>query len=392
MKRIVAFIGVALGVTLIPHDSHRTAVQIRWAHALSNNADAQFEVAEAYWQQQHASAALYWWEKAAVGGSAAALAQLRARFPQHQKRWLEIAAEQGSPTAKQQLASLALNDATLSWADWQLRFSAHAMSDAAYALLSSNQPQRCDVTIPVIARSNSDKARYVTLLEAVSTMQPETPQYRLCFAWQTRAEQHCTVKDNQQAECKVSSDTTSPRIILAAAGRSYTRPHMMVLGRGATAEVIRHEWAHWLGFADEYAMRMPYAQNFCMGRYANDPVNVVVTHQKIVSTDALKALWQGLPWRAHVDDWRDLAQPLGDHRWQLGSADTQAVGLFATDTCAAVSGHYAWKPVAQETLMERHQSDVWPSVYRLLQQPQLLLDSQLGEHQNRTQERKEPHQ
>ena len=115
----------------------------------------------------------------------------------------------------------------------------------------------------------------------------------------------------------------------------------MVLGQSADVDVIKHEWAHWLGFADEYAMRMPYAGDFCLGRYATEPVNIVVTEKQRMTSDELRALWHRLPWREHVSDWRMLARPLGADQWQLGSSnDLERVGLYAAQTCEAVAGRF----------------------------------------------------
>ena len=128
-------------------------------------------------------------------------------------------------------------------------------------------------------------------------------------------------------------------------------------------------------------MRMPYAGDFCLGRYATEPVNIVVTEKQRMTSDELRALWHRLPWREHVSDWRMLARPLGADQWQLGSSnDLERVGLYAAQTCEAVAGRFAWKPVAQETLMERHQSGVWPDLYQRLQKFRLLHDSQLSQH------------
>ena len=100
--------------------------------------------------------------------------------------------------------------------------------------------------MPVVARSNASKARYVALLEAIS-IQSESSAGQVCFAWQRGPKQHCSVTDSQQAVCdEISFTGDTGKILLAQAGRSPTRPNTMVLGQSATPEVIRHEWAHWL--------------------------------------------------------------------------------------------------------------------------------------------------
>jgi hypothetical protein len=394
MKTFCVLIVVTLAVTLIAQDAYPTSTQLRWSAALEGDANAQFEVGERYWHTQRASDALIWWQRAAQNGSQNAIKQLQSEFPQHNRRWLNIAAKQGDEGAQQQLADLALHDPVVAWSDWYERFGESELSARARELIAAQNKQSCTIVVPVIARSNASKARYVALLNAVSSTQGEFSDNPVCFAWQRKPEQHCSVADNQQAQCDEAHLSSAVRtIIFADAGRSYTRPKVMVLGQRADSDVIKHEWAHWLGFADEYAMRMPYARDFCLGRYASQPVNIVVTEKQRMTSDELRALWHRLPWREQVSDWRMLARPLGADQWQLGSSnDLERVGLYAAQTCEAVAGRFAWKPVAQETLMERHQSGVWPELYQRLQKPFLLHDSQLSQHQDRAQEREKPHQ
>lgn len=137
----------------------------------------------------------------------------------------------------------------------------------------------------------------------------------------------------------------------------------MVLPVSAGIDVLAHETGHWLGFADEYAMSANLARDYCEGDYRHPSVNVVTTSKDKLSSAELKALWQRLPWREAVDDWRQLGQPDGNGGWRLGSDETVAVGLFPSNTCAAVTAVYSWKPVARMTAMEYHDVNVWPPVY-----------------------------
>ncbi|MFC0444477.1 hypothetical protein ACFOD1_04140 [Pseudidiomarina halophila] len=137
----------------------------------------------------------------------------------------------------------------------------------------------------------------------------------------------------------------------------------MVLPISAGIDVLAHEIGHWLGFADEYAMSANLARDYCEGDYHHLSVNVVTTSNDQLSSDGLKALWQRLPWHEAVDDWRQLGQPDGNGKWRLGSDETVTVGLFPSNTCAAVTGVYSWKPVARMTAMEYHDVNVWPPIY-----------------------------
>ena len=135
----------------------------------------------------------------------------------------------------------------------------------------------------------------------------------------------------------------------------------MNLPLSAHMNVLAHELAHWLGLADEYPLTGQIAADFCAGRYDHPALNVVVTESQQLSGAELKALWQQLPWQFAVADWRQLAQPLGNNQWQLGSL-SNSIGLHAIDTCNAV-GKFAWRPVDYFTAM--HYIDIysWPDIY-----------------------------
>ncbi|MGQ4276245.1 hypothetical protein ACQ5ES_04240 [Pseudidiomarina sp. E22-M8] len=137
----------------------------------------------------------------------------------------------------------------------------------------------------------------------------------------------------------------------------------MVMPTSASVDLLAHEAGHWLGFADEYAMSTTLAVDYCNGRYQHPSVNVVTTTTNHVTSAELQALWQRLPWRDAVKDWRELAQQDGKGVWRLGSDNSVKVGLFASNTCAAVANVYSWKPVARMTAMEYHDVNVWPPIY-----------------------------
>lgn len=137
----------------------------------------------------------------------------------------------------------------------------------------------------------------------------------------------------------------------------------MVLSPSSPMTLFAHEMAHWLGFADEYPMSRSLAQAYCNGRYTHPSLNVVLTRKQVVSTYELKQLWQRLPWRDAVEDWRQLGQQQANGDWRLGSVANEEVGLFAAQTCASIAGVYSWKPVAKLTAMEYHDVNYWPAVY-----------------------------
>lgn len=149
-------------------------------------------------------------------------------------------------------------------------------------------------------------------------------------------------------------------------GIAFNDSQRVVLPVSASLALFAHEVAHWLGFADEYAMPLELAEPFCSGRYDHASLNVVVTEKNIMTESELIALWRRLPWRHAVENWRYLASKQADGNWKLGSANVNGaryqVGLFAAKTCEATS-HYAWRPVNRFTPMQYFDVTEWPAVY-----------------------------
>ncbi len=351
---------------LLTADSQPTRQQQQWFASFANDPAAQHQTALTFWQQGQKSDALYWWQRAAQRGSQGALQSLTKHFPQQRRKWLVLAAEQGEPAAVRALAARQLRQPGISWSKWQARWL-----QPRYEFLQEyehlrNRSADCQQQVTVVAGSNRQKARYVQLLRDVQAIELPTAQW--CFEWQLDASLQCTVDDvSQRAQCATSTPQVAEQryIVFAAAGKSSAHGNRLTLSEHSDGAVLAHELAHWLGFADEYPMSKPLAEHFCQGRYDFRPLNLVTTTARTLTTAELKRLWQTLPWRSAVADWRQLAQRGADGRWQLGS-DSEVIGLHPAATCDAVDGVYAWKPLAQQTPMERHQLQQWPALYQRL--------------------------
>lgn len=341
--------------------------QQRWFDAFAHDAQAQTQVANYFWQHQQRSDALYWWRRAANGGSATALSALQQYFPSNHQQWLTIGVAQGDAAAIKQLAESQLNDATISWQQWRERWLRepflHVLAtNYGHIVERLDRASVCRESVAVVANSHADKDRFVELLGQLRSIPLPTRQW--CFNWHVDEQLRCQhAQTNLRITCATSIVQRS--IVLADQGSASAHAEQIIVGSGSNAEVLAHELGHWLGLADEYAMAAPLADAFCRGKYDFEPLNIVVTQQRQVTSEALRALWRRLPWRAAVDDWRQLAQPLADGRWQLGSND-EAVGLYPADTCNHVAGFMAWKPVKEVTAMERHQQKYWPELYLTL--------------------------
>lgn len=220
------------------------------------------------------------------------------------------------------------------------------------------------------------------------------PMYELGFCWQLqtypRAVTECQqVTPRGRLQCHIQgplgggnshADANQPgyRVLMVeqsgiASAAQRQQDFSMVLSLAAPVELLAHEVGHWLGLADEYAMSAPLAAAFCRGDYQHPSLNIVVTDSRQLSAEQLQQLWQTLPWRTAVKDWRLLAQPTsltssqGEPLWELGSAPEQ-IGLHAVDTCQN-SDYFAWRPLAEITAMQYFDSARWPSLYlELIQQ------------------------
>ncbi len=210
-----------------------------------------------------------------------------------------------------------------------------------------------------------------------------------CFQYRTYADvEHlqCTAGgERQHLRCDLAllpRELLQRHIVFTEAQIGSASAQQIVLPRDASLTVFAHEMAHWLGFADEYQMSPSLANNYCQGRYEHPSLNVVLTRSKELTAQELEQLWQRLPWREAVPDWRLLGQQQANGKWQLGSASATEVGLFASQTCAGVAGVYSWKPVAKFTAMEYHDVNFWPKVYletaRALQRSSRLRDHDDG--------------
>lgn len=168
-----------------------------------------------------------------------------------------------------------------------------------------------------------------------------------------------------------------PTIRFTPIPRAYAKAGDIYLPAAASVDLLAHELAHIAGLADEYAMRTELATPFCEGRYRHPSLNVVVTQRQIMTSVELQQLWQRLPWRSAVADWRLLGTRVsqqGESYWRLGSSAATSVGLFAVATCTEV-GKFAWRPVPQTTAMQHFDVPHWPALYLQLMQRYLAEQS-----------------
>ncbi|MGM0481264.1 MAG: hypothetical protein ACQEQZ_04975 [Pseudomonadota bacterium] len=364
---------VGVVVLLISADTVLDEQQRRWLASFKGEPQEQHDTAKVLWQQQQSGAALYWWQKAVANGSVKALQRLLHHYPAQHVRWHRLAAGAGIASAVAAYAEFQLADKRISWNNWMQRWYQpeyrQPLADYFSVIERWISNPACRSSIPVKASSPTQKKQFMTLLQQLDNT--SLPLTGLCFQFSVNPKLDCDLdNENQRAECvnqppiAAAEKPQQPTVILAQRGKASTSANHITLTRDSDARVLIHELGHWWGFADEYAMAPPLAENFCYGRYNFDAYNVVLTQSDQMTGRQLKTLWQSLPWASAVADWRALGKRGDDGLWQLGSSPEQPVGLFPAATCEHVPGVTAWKPVSAVTAMERHQSQYWPPLYR----------------------------
>ena len=356
MKRLLA---IPISALLLASSTVLTDSQQHWARAFAGHAQASFQVGQQLFQQQRKSEALFWWKKAAQNGSLAAVEGLLREFPEQRHQWLALAANQGHEAAIVALAQAQLTNNHISWQRWQQRWLSGNNATAVlqrWPQLDAWQKSKpgCKEVITVTGRRYSDKARFVKRLGELT--QAPLPTAHWCFTWQL------SEPDQQPAQ---NQDIHGRQIQLTAHGKAFAHGNRISLSQDSSAKVFYHELGHWLGLADEYAMSAELATKFCHGHYQFDALNIVVTENDQLSTAQLQQLWRQLPWHEAVPDWKNLAQPLPNGRWQLGTLG-QGIGLHKAKTCDQIDSVQAWKATPKVTAMEQHQTAYWPPLYLAL--------------------------
>ncbi|RUO59439.1 hypothetical protein CWI71_08405 [Pseudidiomarina insulisalsae] len=194
------------------------------------------------------------------------------------------------------------------------------------------------------------------LLSCFAVRWVENPDALDCQSFGERRHQRCQLP-------LLPAEAGQRHIVIRDVATASASPRQMVIASDTRMDVFAHEVAHWLGFVDEYPMSASLAQHYCRGSYDHPSLNVVLTDSVQMSAAELKQLWQRLPWRQAVGDWRLLGELQESGMWRLGSPTGTAVGLYASRTCAALDDVYSWKPVARMTAMEYHDVNYWPEVY-----------------------------
>ncbi|MCA1766638.1 MAG: peptidase [Idiomarina sp.] len=342
MRKRLLILLVLLGVSGWSHQVYNQQQQINWS-AHQGNAKAQHQLASDYWQNSSRTIAHYWWQRSAEQKYLPAIESLMREFPQANNDWLELAAAAGDAAAQRQVAKHELSSKNVSLDQWQLRWetSNEPWLQQQVALLNRYQKARqCEKKINVIASTEGDKERYLNFLSAVKNSPFDSENW--CISWTLDRSLSCWgITERNRARCDFN-EQFDKQVVLADEGIASANNRTLILTSDSSEKVIQHELGHWMGFADEYEMTKSLARQFCYGRYEHKSLNIIG--------------------KKEINSWHEIASREGDS-WRLGSSENATIGLFKANTCDAINGKQAWRPVDFSTAMERHDTGLWPALY-----------------------------
>ncbi|MCK7458221.1 M64 family metallopeptidase [Idiomarina aminovorans] len=371
MKRRLLILLVLLGVNGWSHQVYNQQQRVNWL-AHKGNAKAQYQLANRYWHSGNRTVAYYWWQQSAEQQHLPAIESLIKEFPQATNDWLQLAAAAGDAAAQRQVAKHELANRNVSLEQWQLRWETanEPWLQRQIALLKRYQEAgQCEIKINVIASTEGEKERYLDFLSAVKSSPFDSENW--CISWRLDQRLSCAgITERNRAKCNFDAQFDK-HVVLADKGIASADNRTLILTPDSSEKVIQHELGHWMGFADEYEMTKSLAQKFCHGRYEHKSLNIIVTKQEQSYTaEQVQDIYQRLPWKKEINSWHEIASFEGDN-WRLGSSENAVTGLFKADTCNAINGRQAWRPVDVSTAMEQHDTGLWPALYlKLLINPE----------------------
>jgi|GEM_PF-2878058 len=193
----------------------------------------------------------------------------------------------------------------------------------------------------------------------------------MCFHRDTRLPDTECGLDQNRVRCSApdSRYANQLHVVVGETGIANTLNGQVHISLDADADVLIHELGHTLGLADEYPMRYELAMQFCSGQFRFDPLNLKITQSDLINQQQYEDLKARLPWAEYLEQPIATKTELGGNvYWRLGSSDVSKPGLFPAATCDGTP-YQAWKPVAERTFMEQHETGSVPELYlKLLQQ------------------------
>lgn len=144
-------------------------------------------------------------------------------------------------------------------------------------------------------------------------------------------------------------------VVFADSGRAFVQRGVMYLDRADEYSVFIHELAHFAGFVDEYALSAALAQQHCSSSYA--PNIMIATSDGRIDQHKLK-------------QWKDLDASSELRISEQGETNQPGFSISQSQTCKNVEST-SFKPSADITFLEHHDTNYIPQLYIALWQQEL---------------------
>ncbi len=297
--------------------------------------------------QGDSQAALNWYQKAVDAGLTNELTALIA-LKQKQDGFLAAAGYLEQYLQQQQSLNAAEADLAADYGLW------HYAQSPAYSALNSNSS--CSLTLQPVVQSKAG-SRQLQLLQQQWQQDPQFSSLSVCFLPEKRinsTDLQCGYQSGQRIRCQyqvlmpyVAQGGFSQLLVVAGEGNANYNNGIVQLAESSSFEVFRHEFAHILGFIDEYSLSEQVAEAECN----SDKIRPNVLTDK----SQLKVYLE---------------------HWQL---EQQDIHLHPVDSCSK-AGKQAYAPVNNLSFMRSHEAEV-PHLYfnlmqKVLAQPELIMPVQ----------------
>ncbi|MBY0419188.1 MAG: hypothetical protein K2W88_14160, partial [Pararheinheimera sp.] len=231
--------------------------------AQQGNGAAALILAKKREQQGDSQAALNWYQKAVDAGLTNELAAL-VTLKQKQDGFLAAAGYLEQHLQQQQSLSAAEVDLAADYGLW------HYVQIPVYTV--SNSHSSCSLTLQPVVQSKAG-SRQLQLLQQQWQQDPQLSSLSVCFLPEKRVNStdlQCSYQPRQRIQCQyqvlmpqVAQGGFSQLLVVAGEGNANYNNGIVQLAESSSFEVFRHEFAHILGFIDEYSLSAQVAEAEC---------------------------------------------------------------------------------------------------------------------------------
>ncbi len=298
-------------------------------------------------QQADFPAALNWYQKAIDAGFTHELTSLIA-LKKQQEGFLAAAGYLKHYLQQQQGLNSAETNLAADYGLWQ-----YVQSPIE---VTSNSHSSCSLTLQPVVQSKAGSSRLQWLLQQWQ-QDPQLSVLSVCFLPELRVNStdlQCSHQSGQRIQCQyqvlmqqVAQGSFTQLLVVAGEGNANYNNGIVQLSESSSFEVFRHEFAHILGFIDEYSLNAEVAQVECN----NDKIRPnLLTDEKQL--------------QFYLKHWQ-----LEPHQMQL----------YPVDSCNQ-AGKQAYAPVKTLSFMRSHEAEV-PDLYvelmqKVLTRPELIMPVQ----------------